>query len=504
MHLKTISLKTSLLILIFFFTGILAIYAEQHSHFMDDDYAHFMLAKKLFFLDFLLTPIDVHFVPLHRLFSYLISQLCPLSFPIAILILLFFHIMALVYLYKLLQTLNKSNFNLILISIYASNVYLIFPLLWWSSGIHRFPYIFLTITCIYFYLQYRCTCSKKHLIIVFITFLLSFGFYSKAVLIPVYILGLELSLIRQTKRKQLYTNFKIILSLFLIALLYIVWYIYATKTSISQFISPNILFTLEIIKTNFLFFLQSPFAIIYNPDNNIINFLIPLIWVVVCSYTIIKAPFNALVWFVISLILGLNFLIIAISQRASFGIYIAYSCRYYYELMFLFIIFFCIIYNNFTEQLGLSELKKRFLRFCSRKSYLLIVVFVIMYMLFFFHSAQQKISTNYYKHLKTAYFMNNFLSGIKTIHSASLSSNKLSFIDRLIPKYIYNRFFFSMNPLHYSNFFQMYGLTACYNVPTSDLYDVDDMGHIRKVKMLQHFELSLPNSNLNYQSKGLF
>ena len=305
-------------------------------------------------------------------------------------ILLLFHLVTLVYLYKTLQILNCGRFNLWLLFFYTTNIYLIYPLMLWGSGLHRFPYIFFSISCLYYYLRYRFVFSKKYLLIAFVSFILALGFYSKALLIPVYLLSLELCLINRTEKTKIFHNVKIISIFMSISLCYIIWYVFWSPMQAQAFsLGYNINITWmqlnghhpyacmaawfthqihiiwNIIKIDIMIFLQSPFAVFYNPDALVCNFIILTIWLSILFYTVIKTHYAILIWFTGALAIGLNFLMIAISNRSIYG---ANSPRFYFEVMFLLIIFFNIMRGN------LSQLNLKFFRSIPQYIFLLAAV----------------------------------------------------------------------------------------------------------------------------------
>ena len=63
--------------------GFTAYLAVANSHFYGDDFWFFAEFRNLSFAEYLLTPITLHFVPMHRLFTALIYRIAPLDFRLA-------------------------------------------------------------------------------------------------------------------------------------------------------------------------------------------------------------------------------------------------------------------------------------------------------------------------------------------------------------------------------------------------------------------------------------
>ena len=129
--------------------------ARQRVSFYGDDYIGFHGVVTQSVRQFLLTPIDVHFIPLHKLATWLIYRIAPLNFDVALAVMCAFHLLGLWTLYRTLRLLGASWLSAPLTALCAVNVYGGVLLLGWSAGIARLAYILLSIAAIYHYLRFR-------------------------------------------------------------------------------------------------------------------------------------------------------------------------------------------------------------------------------------------------------------------------------------------------------------------------------------------------------------
>lgn len=463
-----------LLIAAILYTAAVVVSVQQNSYFIDDDYDNFYLTRHDSFWGYVFTRIDDQFVPLHRVFTYLIYKMFPLNFTFAVLVLLTLHLLALCYLRGILKLLHDSSVNKVLMFIYATNVYLCGPLVWWSSGIHRFSYILLVMICIYHYLKYRNTLHRRHLYIAFGAFFTTFGIYSKAVLIPAYLLGLELSLTERRAEPKMTKRLLTLVPFFVASLLHVVWYRIRIPEAFGRF-GLDFQFLTVFVVRSFAILVQGLFTAIYNPGNAVLNVLVPLCCVGFFAYTVTKKPSNVFLWLVGLGLISLNFLLIASSPRNFFGIDLTRSYRYYFELTFLVVIFVKLILDNIPAQKALSDLPERVRR--ALQSKYVQVALIIAYVSLSFVNHQQLMDTRYARYRRAREYVKNLSSGISKL-KANPPEN-LSFIDGTVPDYV-TGFKWKMRP--YSAFLQIFDLKALCGIPTENFYTISDTGEVRKIE----------------------
>lgn len=336
------------------FTVLLALFVRTNSYYIDDDYDHFIQAARLPLWQMISTPIDVHYAPLHKLFSVLISHMAPLNFDVALLVMLGFHGLSIGLLYKILRSFSNSPVNLLIVFLYGCNPFVLYPLMWWSSGMHRFPYVFLCLACLYFYINYRRSQSRLHLASCCLAFFLAFGFYSKAILIPVYILGLELCLSGKDGIRHFFRRFLPGGIMFLLSMAYVFWYLHFAPV-MQQGQTPSIASVCEIVLLNFK--VMAGVLTFHQYDAPSSGFNISLVFVILVGgfYSFAKDRRSLLVWLVLFSCIFANFAMVAASGRGQmFGGFLAFALRYYFEEMFLVAVFGGLLFAVMRPSSGLN------------------------------------------------------------------------------------------------------------------------------------------------------
>ena len=405
--------------LILAITCVLGVYAWSNGYFLFDDYWHFALVEDKTFIEYLFTPFNIHNVPLHRLFTYLIYKLAPLNFAVAILVLLTFHALTVVCLYRLLQLLNDRPYNKALILIYAANMHILEPLIWWSAGAQRFPYIFLSVGALYSYVQYRATDRRRFLVGSFVAFVLSLGFYEKGVLIPAYLLGLELCLGHWADRSQLLGRLRGLCVFFLVSLAYVVWVELYVKAKGAPVIGASVTFLAKAVLLILCVFFQGLVGVIYDPHAVFTNVLILAAWSVLLLCVVARSPSKVLVAATGLALIALNVGVIGVSGRwddFSRAETAASVTRHYFELTFLAVIFLNLFLAEAPRPSLLSMLPERWRGFIGVKGLLLVAG--VGYAALSFQAAKQVAGSGAdiagWARLSRAY-VRNFVSGIGVV-----------------------------------------------------------------------------------------
>ncbi|RDI99451.1 hypothetical protein DVT68_00895 [Dyella solisilvae] len=174
--------------LVALFVAYYAIYILRHCDFNNDDLDNFLLMRRMALWPFLLTPTDVHFVPGHRLLTWLVYHLAPMNFGVAVAVLMAFHVGTLVYLNRICRLLALERGGQVIVGLYAVSCLVAFGLIWWAHAQHRAPYVFLGMVAVFHYLAWLRRGGRSHIAIAAICTVLAMAFYEKAVLIPVHML----------------------------------------------------------------------------------------------------------------------------------------------------------------------------------------------------------------------------------------------------------------------------------------------------------------------------
>jgi len=444
-------------------------YVVTNSYFIDNDIEHFSRANHSTFIDFILSPIDIHFVPLHRLFNYFIHRYFPMNFQVAVAILISCHVISLFYLYKLMRLLSAGPHNILLLFLYAGNAYLIVPLMWWSAGIHRFPYIMLSIMSIYYFVLFTNTNKIKNLIFSTSFYVIALGFYSKAVLIPVYLLAILFTQIQHIPKKNLKQLYSIVIALILTSLVYTFFYL-SSNQSAGPKIATNIPIIFETWTLGLSVIAQVLLSTTFSNENLL---LINILWFIAMIVTIKQHPSTLKYWILGIGLVALNVFMIAISQRViHFGTYTSLIMRYHYEVIFIAIIFLNSIIGSYYKNNTTTPPPTYTL-----KHTIVIGISIFLYMYISYESATKLATDLGDRHQKAAVYGNN----IESLILRHPTPKSLYLIDTLIPSYISGSIFPFPTPM--SEFLSMHNFDGPhFNIPNSNLSEVASDGTLVKIQ----------------------
>jgi len=451
---------------------------DQNSHFRADDFSTFYLARKRSFLEHAFAPIDIHVIPLHRASSYLIYKLFPLDFRVALVVLLSFHVGTLLYLYRTLEALKATQLNQLLLFVYAANVYFFVPLMWWTSGILRFPYIFFAVGSMYHYLRFRKSSASRQLLVVAVFFLLALGFYAKGFLIPVYLLGLEVCLLRETPRAQLLRNLYVLSAL---ALASVLLYQFGQAGVSAQHTGFNLHFDFikNFEKLSLSVFSQGLLTFAYRGYRTTTDYVVRSVWTLFFLYTVIRRPRTLLAWCVGLGLVALNILAIGISPRGSrFGLILHLTHRYYFELTFLAVVFLGLILQDLPRPRLPAFLTKLWAR---RAVSALGAIVIVAYALLSYWHAKELLERGYAESSQVKEYVDNLRTSIEELNLDP--SEGLALVDGRVPGYILG---FSWGELRtYSRFLEIFDIRVSPPKQNAPLYRITEHGKIERVEGVQ-------------------
>jgi hypothetical protein len=176
------------------YTGAIARVVDEVSVFNGDDITTSWQARTLPFQELLFTPIDVHTVPLHRVFTYLLSQLAPLNDRVALAVMLALHLGSVWLLYRTLEAVRPSLTNVFVSACYATFVHLGPLFTWWVASVHRLPFLCCLGGAVWAYVLFRRRPSLKLALLVILGLVAGLGFFEKAMFIPFVLCGVEVGL----------------------------------------------------------------------------------------------------------------------------------------------------------------------------------------------------------------------------------------------------------------------------------------------------------------------
>ncbi len=318
-------------------------YLHRYSDFSNDDLDNFVLLRQSGFWKFILTPTDVHFVPLHRFLTWLVYRVMPMNFSVAIAILLGFHVGILVYLTRIMRFLQIGLIGDLLVCGYAASAVVVYGLVWWAHAQHRAPYVFLDVCAIYHYLKWMKSGKAFHIYVIALAFVAAFGFYEKAVLIPVHMFVIaylsDEARFRHGFRKFVLPPFMLLFGSFA----YVLGYLFFNPSSVKTLPLLVARADLEFVKVFFaaVFGLSAQF--IHDvPEHGmsirllctVLVVIAAILWSVWHGQGAWKVPLAAL------FVLMLDYLPIVLSGRiAFFGLVFPHQYRYFYEDLQIIVLF---------------------------------------------------------------------------------------------------------------------------------------------------------------------
>jgi hypothetical protein len=97
------------------------------------------------------------------------------------------------------------------------------------------------------------------------------------------------------------------------------------------------------MQTSAMILHQGVFGLYPNQPFSAANWLVVFVWLAILIWSVARDRFNAVVWLLALGTLGVNVLTITLSPRMVFGPLIAFVERYYFEMMFLVVLFLAIL-----------------------------------------------------------------------------------------------------------------------------------------------------------------
>jgi hypothetical protein len=418
-----VGLKCVCLLMLLVFLWLCLGYSARNSHFYGDDLVNNYLAYRLPFWSSLLTPIDVHVVPMHRLVNYLLTHIEPYDFRLALGVLAVCYLAGFHLLLKVLDQLLDSPWNPLVALVFWCNGLVLHQFMWWSSGLHRLPYILLALLAIHAYLRYRQDGGWKPMLLCTLSITAALGFYAKAILIPGYLLAIELCL---SWRQGLAVARRYIPGLVLVVLsaAYVAWYeLFSPALRMAQASDPWL--AVKIASA----FLRETFPESFGAryTDGIATWLACLAWAVLLAYSLLRARSRAVVWLVLIAVLYANYLVITGPARGQFfGTALATVMRYYFELGFLLAIF-----------LTLALAPERAVSTPPIAAFALAISLSVAFPLYGYHQARAEIAATYGKEFKKNH---RFIKSLSQALAKLPDDRPLRFVDSNVPPYVYGAF----------------------------------------------------------------
>jgi hypothetical protein len=325
-------------VLVFASTAVLLVATARHVDYVADDIWSFYLARTTPLPEFVRTPIDVHYVPLHRAVSYALAWLFPMRFGAGLTLLAACYAAALHATWRVLKRLVPARWALPFLALFAANGCMHSLFFWFSAGLHRLPFLAATAYAVDRYLAYRDEPRLSRALAVAGLQIVALGFFSKALFLPLYLAGLELVLpVQHSPRRKGWTLIGCLTALSAcVALLQAVF----RREALG---APNldVAFQLEFLRVSLLMTAGSLLGFLYTEKPaQIVAIAVLLLGAVVP--VVLRDRKSAVAWGVLALLVVVNVLAVSgLGSRTSlFGIFMAWgSYRYYVDIAWLVTVF---------------------------------------------------------------------------------------------------------------------------------------------------------------------
>lgn len=325
------------------FVTFYALYVFHHSDFSNDDLRNLLLMRQSDFGSFLLTPIDVHFVPMHRLLTALVYELLPMNFGLTVVISTSLHLATMFYLYRLLRLLGAGEVSWMVICCYAVSIVPLFGMNWWAHAEHRFPYVFCGVYTAFHYVSWLRQGGWWHFPACLLAFVIGLGFYEKTVLFPAQMAAFAFfanpdQFLRDWRRSML-----IPFMLGLLSLAYVGTYLSLQPSAghVNVVIAAGGVW--EFIKMLGTGVAGLP---VFEPDPSrpigwsLQTALATLMWLTLMVFTIVRSRRCVWLWLGLLGLLCLDYLPIAVSNRIyQFGFVLPHSYRFGFEELYVVAVF---------------------------------------------------------------------------------------------------------------------------------------------------------------------
>jgi hypothetical protein len=314
-------------------------FASMHSHFVNEDLRSFWRSLVQPFWHFVLAPLDDHFVPLHRLVSYVILRLAPMNFTVALGVLGAVHLATLFVLLRILDGLRRSPWNGVLVALYSLQATFGSQFLWWTAGLHRLPCVLFSTLAVHFYLRFRRERARRWILLAALSNAAALGFYSKGILVPLHLAAVEVALADRPAAKLARGNWLGIAALLPVAMAYLpAWWLWTTPGWHASNLDPW--FHARFVALAAPLFAETALGLWL--DGSAAALAVTLVvWGAAIAYSAIKSPRALIAWGALAVCFAAHMSLIASSgvRGRWFGLSSVLLERYYFDAAFLVPIF---------------------------------------------------------------------------------------------------------------------------------------------------------------------
>lgn len=454
------------------YTAAVIVFVARHCYFYGDDFSGFLLSRTEHFFSYVMYPVGGQVVPLARVLNAAFFSVAGLSYAAAVGTLTALHLVGMVYLYRTLQALGSSRANVVLVALYACYIDTWVQLGWWIAGLERVPFMALSAMAIFHSVRHEQTERRRHLIAASVLDVLALGFYSKALLLPACMVGLDVARIPfgelRARRRLFAVRWLTATGVFALTLLCSLLEHHAAgmhafggtrATDLYYFMK------LGIVSYAHSFFAVPMSAAAYSPKA-----VVAVLWITLVGYTCYRARRAWISWAVLFAFVVSNLLIIGLSNRvAVFGTFMAFEIRYYWELWF----FTCLFLGVILKQLPRTTPEARWLLSAPRATTQgSVAALLVAYAVLAYRGFSTTALTDSDPLPKTRAFVSALAADLKRLNSHEAP---LKLTDDYLPPYVVG---FDFTFLRQSQLLFLMGERVMYCLPGKAEYRITQDGRI--------------------------
>ncbi|MBL4867537.1 MAG: hypothetical protein JKY67_15700 [Pseudomonadales bacterium] len=416
-----VKIKIFIVMLGLFFGYELYSFVLEHSYFIGDDYIHFKQAGKYSLLEMMNIPIDVHFAPLHKTLSYLIFNISPLNYQLAIALIAFGWTLIARIVFLSLVELVSPKVALPICLIMMTCPLWINVVIWWGASAHRIPFLALYGLTLLFYLRFRTSQSFVHGGIAVLMGTVAYGFFVKSITIPVALVFIEICLSLKERRISK-EGITVCLSLLLISMLYFLWYSFFSHVDRHD----PIFSLIDKLWVTAAYVQRLGAIILFVPiDNEILVSASSLFWLMIAIMLIWIRP--QVVIPIISLLTMLfidNFIVVS-GRGPLMGIAYMATMRYFLDEVLILGIFAALIIQSISTQSTLQVSPN-----WINRGKAVIISALLIYPVASYHFSKYLFKQNYQNH-QTAH---DFMINIERSYLDRVKSDNIKVLHQYLPK----------------------------------------------------------------------
>jgi hypothetical protein len=416
----------------------------------------------------------------------------PGNFGAALVVLYAFHALSMLYLYRTLLLLEprvlsapsartqeplrllQEPASWLLFGLFYVNVFVGSLFMWWTAGLHRLPFVAFSCVSAYYYLRYRRSGSTRHGLACAGAVVLALGFYTKGVLVPWYLLGVELCLWPDTRRDERRRNLALVAALVAGTALYAgLWSL--GQPAVVQAINSDWHFQLQYVIVSWKVFQSGIVGHVFRSTDKLTLAAVAasLVTLAVVARSTLKRPSVFMTWLALFGFLLVNVGMVSLSKHrtGAYGLLIPlFSDRYYYELLFVVVLFAAVA----LERSGPSTIGRWTHQGSLRGWFVAVAVAasVIGVAATSYASLERDARRTFTDYRKARQFVHNVQRDSRRLR---VSDEPLHIVEGLVPPYIV---MFPPEYCHQSSVLRALGVPALVSAPGPDVYRLLPSGQI--------------------------